>query len=49
MELYTAYRFYKESNRKPTVMKRNLTLDKARKFVSQYESTPRSFVGFSKN
>lgn len=48
-ETYTAYRFFKNPNRKPVVMKRNLSYDKAVEFCESYPITPNSSVGFKKD
>lgn len=48
-ETYTAYRFFKNPRKKPKVMKRNLSYEKAVEFCNSYPVTPNSSVGFKKD
>lgn len=45
--LYKVFRYYKKNARKHLLHK-NLTLDAAKDLVKRYQSTPYSFVGFTK-
>lgn len=48
-ETYTAYRFFKNPNRKPKVMKRNLSYRQAVEFCKEYPVTANSSVGFKRD